>query len=67
MQQQTPLIVESIKDLFNASGYPYARILSIIPDEANAVWRAKVDVGIVTPDIKDVIVDDRTGQVKEYH
>jgi hypothetical protein len=67
LQQDIANIVEQTKHLFNTSGYQFVRIVSVSPDERNARWNVKVDVGTLGTIIKEVTIDDKTGKVIEYH
>jgi len=50
----------------SSMGRDYAVIESIEPIEANKQWRVVVNVGIGSPVMKEVIIDDETRNVVSF-
>jgi hypothetical protein len=67
MRHDITEIVEQARQLLNTSGYPNVQIVSVTPDERKGVWNVKADVGVLQKEIKEVVINDRTSKVIEYH
>jgi hypothetical protein len=60
-------IVEQARALLNTSGYPSVQIISVTPNTRRNLWTVNADVGIIDKNIREIVIDDRTGKVIEFH
>ncbi|MBI4181911.1 MAG: hypothetical protein HY520_03015 [Candidatus Aenigmarchaeota archaeon] len=66
MKQNVGKIVGVALDFIRQAGYEYFKIDKIVQDPQGARWIVTINVGIIGPELKEVIVDDTTGEVVSF-
>lgn len=64
MESTTEWIVDRAKELIERKGgYSFVQLEKVKEDERKGVWNVTFDVGVLKEDIRNVVVEDGTGEV----